>query len=166
MGKSLRNLIHYLAVGTGVLLLLFLGLVGYPFADIQVPARPYARLLIEHVHVVDAAHDTILPNRYVLLAGDTILAVSDRPLAPPDSTTRTVDGRGPFLLPALWDMYVHLNRHYAYTAAAEYVVNGVLHVRDMRGAYNPPIPSPPPRSGSTVGTSKPPRDCWHPGSTM
>src|ERR1051325_3052546 len=70
-------------------------------------------IVIEHVNVVDVAAGVVRPDRRVVIPG---------------SERRTIDGRGKFLIPALWDMHVHLPGE---AALAELLRWGVCGVRDM-----------------------------------
>lgn len=118
------------------MLFLFFGLVFVPVPKIDFPDKSYTRLLIKNIDIVDVKNDRILENKFVLIAGNKIIRIADRLISADDAETRTIDGRKQFLIPALWDMHVHLHKQYPYIAGAEFVVNGVMHVRDMRGAYN------------------------------
>lgn len=80
-------------------------------------------LAIRNVTVVDV--NGARPRLNVLIGGGRILAVGS-PIRP---GTRTVDGTGKFLIPALWDMHVHLWE--TDPMFGLYVANGVLGIRDM-----------------------------------
>ena len=129
--SRLVTALKYLGAGLAGLVGIWLLAVAYPWRAISPPPST-GDLLIRNVHVVDVEHDTVLRNRFVTVSGDTIVSVSDR--YPVDTTfLLVIEGRGRYLLPALWDMHVHLNKRFSKSAAAEFVTNGVLHVRDMRG---------------------------------
>jgi imidazolonepropionase-like amidohydrolase len=76
----------------------------------------------------------------VLVSGDRIVAVGDEGTValPPGATI--VDGRGRYLLPALWDMHTHV---YAVSPLLDlplYIAYGVTNVRDMQGCPQPNDP--------------------------
>ncbi len=64
-----------------------------------------APTLFTHADLLDAQAGTLLPNRFVLVEGDTITQVSDGPIARPDA--RVIDARGKVLMPGLIDCHVH-----------------------------------------------------------
>jgi imidazolonepropionase-like amidohydrolase len=70
-------------------------------------------IVIEHVNVVDVASGIIRPDQRVVIAS---------------RERRVIDGSGKFLIPALWDMHVHVASE---AALAEFVRWGVTGVRDM-----------------------------------
>jgi imidazolonepropionase-like amidohydrolase len=85
-------------------------------------------LAITGVNVVDVLTGDVRPDLTVTISGGTITQLSPHGAAPAGG--RTVDGRGKFLIPGLWDMHAHMD------AAGEswlqlYVANGVTAIRDM-----------------------------------
>ncbi len=111
-------------------------LVLFPLPKIKFPDKNYANVLIENINIIDVKNDSILENQYVFISDNRIKQIADRPIPANGEETLKIDGSNQFLVPALWDMHVHLNKQYPYNASAEFVVNGVMHVRDMRGAYD------------------------------
>ena len=88
-------------------------------------------LAIEHVSVVDVDAGTVLGERTVLIAGDSILDVQPATSVTIPERAVRIDGRGRYLIPGLWDMHVHAHRdarapwHYPL-----YLAHGVTGVRD------------------------------------
>ncbi len=62
-------------------------------------------VLFEHADVLDAAEGHLLRDRFVLVDGSEIKAVSDKPIAAPGA--RVIDARGRVLMPGLIDCHVH-----------------------------------------------------------
>ncbi len=93
------------------------------------------RIAIRNVTVVDVAAGRHLRNQAVVIEGDSISAVVPERLLDVPGVTRTVDGRGKFLIPGMWDMHIHLFSA-GRPALALLVANGVLGVRDMGGALD------------------------------
>jgi imidazolonepropionase-like amidohydrolase len=91
--------------------------------------------VIENANIVDLKNDTILRNRLVFIAEGRITKVRPGPLVANRGGHRSIDGTGKYLIPALWDMHTHLTGLSPQSAHAQFVVHGVMHVRDMRGAY-------------------------------
>src|SRR5262245_13958588 len=65
-------------------------------------------IAIEHVNVVEVDRGTVTPDRTVLIKGSQIAAVVPADSRPTERPARTIDGRGKFLIPGLWDMHVHV----------------------------------------------------------
>jgi imidazolonepropionase-like amidohydrolase len=85
-------------------------------------------IAITGVNVVDVLTGQVRPDLTVTISGGTIAAVSPRGAAPPRA--QTVDGRGKFLMPGLWDMHAHMEPS-GESWLQLYVANGVTAVRDM-----------------------------------
>lgn len=112
--------------------MLFTAGVLWPAPEVE-PARTELPLAITHVALVDVQGARLVPNRTVLVDAGRIVAVGhgDSVKVPP--TAMVVDGRGRYLMPALWDMHTHV---YAVSPLLDlplYVAYGVTNVRDMQG---------------------------------
>ena len=95
------------------------------------------------VNVVDVVSGKIAAGQTVLVNGGRIAAIgpAESVTIPPEA--RTVDGKGYYLIPGLWDMHVHFrgNPVDRYKPLAEenaallelFVLNGVVGVREMGG---------------------------------
>lgn len=85
------------------------------------------------VHATVVAVDTgaLLADRTVVIEGDRIAAVSAHARAP--EAARTIDARGKFLIPGLWDMHVHAlwARDTPERVFPLFIANGVTGIRDM-----------------------------------
>jgi len=89
-------------------------------------------LVITHVGVVDVAAGKVLPDQTVVIRAGRITALGPASKKGATAGTATLDGRGRFLIPGLWDMHVHLA---AMPGTADIftpvlVANGVLGARD------------------------------------
>ncbi len=62
-------------------------------------------LLIRNVHIVDVKNGKIIPSQDVLLKAGRITSVQKTGLI--NSSAKTVNGAGKYLMPGLWDMHVH-----------------------------------------------------------
>jgi imidazolonepropionase-like amidohydrolase len=65
------------------------------------------RLLIDHATLFDSAAGTLRPNCKIVIEGDTIVAVSDEPIAV-DDVALTIDAADRVVLPGLIDAHVHV----------------------------------------------------------
>ena len=72
-------------------------------------ANGQGKILIRDVHIVDVSRGTLKKADAVLVEGPQILAIGKgRKLQRSPGITQTIDGKGAFLIPGLWDMHVHL----------------------------------------------------------
>ena len=86
--------------------------------------------VLKGVNLVHVETGSVDPDQSVRVEGGQIVEVSQ---SDADQAVTVIDASGAFIVPALWDMHVHL------TDAKEIVLpvlvaNGVLGVRDMGGA--------------------------------
>lgn len=133
--KIIRTLKYGLA-GLFLCLFLFVAVAHIPFSSIVVPEKNYSKLIIENINIVDLKNDTILPNQYLLIEGNKIKKIGSERFKTKSDNYKSINGTGKYLIPALWDMHVHLTKQSPSSTYAQFVVNGVMHVRDMRGAYH------------------------------
>jgi imidazolonepropionase-like amidohydrolase len=102
---------------------------------LTIPLRVQAQatsVAITNVSVIDVEAGRVVPNVTVVVQGERIAAVGTN--APVPAGARSIDGRGKFLIPGLWDMHVHT----AWPGMMEgftplYIANGVTGVREMFG---------------------------------
>jgi imidazolonepropionase-like amidohydrolase len=105
------------------LLLLFVG-CHHPAPTVHATAA------IVDVTVVPMDAERELAHQTVLVDGDHIVAVGPVASTPVAKGVPTIDGKGRWLIPGLYDMHVHLNEA---NDALLYVANGVTTVRNMWG---------------------------------
>lgn len=104
----------------------------------QLAPRPVTYdVVINHVSVVDVVSGQVRPDQVVALRQGRIVQV--RPAGGVRYQARqTVDGRGRYLLPGLWDMHVHFRGGDSLSAANQkslplFLAHGVTTVRDAGG---------------------------------
>lgn len=92
-------------------------------------------IAITHVTVIDGRDS--LPRRdiTVIVQDRRITTVGPAASVPVPTNARTIDGRGRFLIPGLWDMHVHADVPGSRAVLPLYVTNGVTGVRDMGGDW-------------------------------
>jgi imidazolonepropionase-like amidohydrolase len=94
-----------------------------------VSVTPQTRALaITGVNVVDVVDGRIVPNSTVTIRGKTIASIAQN--SSPSRDAQTVDGRGKFLIPGLWDMHAHMEMT-GVSWLQLHVANGVTAIRDM-----------------------------------
>lgn len=137
--RYFTRVIRLIATTVTVLVTLFALGVLWPTEELE-PVRTMRPLVITHVTVVDVQASGLVPNQTVLVQSGLITAVgTDGSVAVP-SGAEILDGRGKYLLPALWDMHTHV---YAFSPLLDlplYIAYGVTNVRDMQGCPQPGDP--------------------------
>jgi imidazolonepropionase-like amidohydrolase len=93
-------------------------------------------LVLQNVTVVDVRAGMLQPEQTVILERDHILSVGPSKSAKYPRNAASVNCRGLFLIPGLWDMHVHLVFGDWFPDAKDislplFVANGVTGVRDM-----------------------------------
>jgi hypothetical protein len=96
-------------------------------ANVAVAAQD-STLAITGVNVVDVVGGRIVPERTVIVVGETIRSVTRN--GNPPRGARQVGGRGKFLIPGLWDMHAHIEGNEK-SWLPLYVANGVTGIREM-----------------------------------
>jgi imidazolonepropionase-like amidohydrolase len=99
-------------------------------------ASPDDLLVLNNVNVVDVRTGAILPDQTVILEKNKIASVGPSRSAKYSRRVATVNCRGMFLIPGLWDMHVHLMFGDWFPRSREinlplFIANGVTGVRDM-----------------------------------
>jgi imidazolonepropionase-like amidohydrolase len=98
-----------------------------------------ADVLIRQVTLVDVEHGRPIANQAVALSANRIVAVGDdATVAAGWRATQTLDGRGRYLIPGLWDMHVHFGGGADLVEENKallplYVAHGITTVRDTSG---------------------------------
>ena len=93
-------------------------------------------LVLNNVSVVDVRTGTLVPEQTVILERNRIASVGPSKSAKYPRNAPSVNCRGLFLIPGLWDMHVHLVFGDWFPDAQEislplFIANGVTGVRDM-----------------------------------
>lgn len=93
-------------------------------------------VIINNVNVVDVRGGTVLADQTVILNKNRIESVGPSKTAKYPRNAASVNAKGFFLIPGLWDMHVHLVFGDWFPDAAEislplFIANGVTSVRDM-----------------------------------
>ena len=93
-------------------------------------------LVITDVNIVDVRTGEILPDQVVIIEGNRIAAAGPRRSMRYPRNAPSVNAKGGYLIPGLWDMHVHLAFGDWFPRAQEislplFVANGVTSVRDM-----------------------------------
>jgi len=92
---------------------------------------PQSEIYITHVTVIDTERGKETTDQTVVISDGKISDVAgSNHVAVPASAT-TVDGKGKYLIPGLWDMHVHGTRFES--TLPLYIANGVTGVREMWG---------------------------------
>jgi imidazolonepropionase-like amidohydrolase len=136
--KIAGRLLKFVGIGVLLLLLIFFGMVVAPFQKICFPNASHKVLIIENISIIDVKEDTVIPGQNIVIRDDVIESISAEAIVKEriGEEAIVVDGTNQFIMPALWDMHVHLTKHSPDIAYPAFIQHGITHVRDMRGAYN------------------------------
>lgn len=102
-------------------------------------AAERADVIIRHAAVIDVAGARVLPGQAMVLRGEDIVAVGpDAEIAARWQAGRSIEGRGRFLIPGLWDMHVHFGGGPALIEENKallplYIAHGITSIRDASG---------------------------------
>ena len=93
-------------------------------------------LVLNNVTVVDVRTGTLLPDQTVILDRNHISSIAPSKSTKPPRNAPSVNCRGLFLIPGLWDMHVHLVFGEWFPDAQEislplFIAKGITGVRDM-----------------------------------
>lgn len=87
-------------------------------------------IAIENVSIIRPGSMQALSAQTVTIENGKITSVGPTSAAKAAEGTRTIDGKGKFLMPGLWDMHVHW---YEESSLGLFTANGVVGVRQMFG---------------------------------
>lgn len=104
------------------------------------PVRTRTAVAFTGVTVIDVRSGATLPKRTVVIDRGRIRSVGIDGTIPVPAGARRVDGRGKYLLPALWDMHTHVFAVSPLLDLPLYIAYGVTNVRDMQGCPQPDDP--------------------------
>lgn len=145
VGRLLKRVAIVIVAAITLAVAVFAIGVLWPERDLP-PVRTEGPLAIVGVTVIDlppetrGANATGAEDQTVLVEDGRIVAVGrEGSIAIPQNAT-TVDGRGRYLLPGLWDMHAHV---YAVSPLLDlplYIAYGVTNLRDMQGCPEPGDP--------------------------
>ncbi len=93
---------------------------------------PTVEKSIRHVTVVNVVTGAELKDQTVRIRGNRIASIATAQPAD-DALPESVDARGAYLIPGLWDMHIHVHETYELPL---YIANGVTGVRIMSGDKN------------------------------
>jgi imidazolonepropionase-like amidohydrolase len=89
--------------------------------------HPGGELLVRNARLFDPRDLTVTPGTSVLIAGDRIVRVGSDAQVKSPANAETIDARGRFLMPGLWDNH----QHFSDIDGALDLANGVTNARDM-----------------------------------
>lgn len=137
--KYLKRLLAGVAIALLSVAVVFAAGVLWPEERLDA-VRSNAPLAITDVSIVDVRSGRTLPGRTVIIDGARIRAIVQSGATPLPAGVRTIDGRGKYLLPALWDMHTHVFAVSPLLDLPLYIAYGVTNVRDMQGCPKPGDP--------------------------
>ncbi|UOQ64359.1 amidohydrolase family protein [Hymenobacter volaticus] len=107
------------------------------------PAQASYDLVITHANVVDVETGRVLPDQTIAVSNGLIQQLSKSTIAPL-AAKQTLDARGKYLIPGLWDMHVHFRGGDSLITANRnllplYLAHGITTVRDAGGDLTPAV---------------------------
>ena len=108
-------------------------------------AQQSADVVIRHVSIVDVAKGRTVADQAVAVSGGRIIATGrDRSIAARFQPRQSIDARGKFVTPGLWDMHVHFGGGPELIAENKallpvYVAYGITTVRDAAADLAPSV---------------------------
>ncbi|HEY5780492.1 MAG TPA: amidohydrolase family protein [Lysobacter sp.] len=108
------------------------------------PAAERVDLLVRDATVVDVVSGELRPHRTIVVRDGRILTIVDARKARQYEATKTIDAKGKYAIPGLWDMHVHFgggeklieeNRN----LLPLYLAHGITAVRDAAGDLSPSV---------------------------
>ncbi|MFC3551131.1 amidohydrolase family protein [Lysobacter cavernae] len=123
--------------------LLFLTL-GVLLAGGNAHAAERVDLLVRDATVIDVIDGQRHPHQAIAVRGDRIVAIVADRAAKRYEATQTLDAKGKYAIPGLWDMHVHFGGGEALIEENKnllplYVAHGITAVRDAAGDLSPSV---------------------------
>lgn len=104
-----------------------------------ISAPKQADLILRHVTVIDVEQGRKIPEQAIVIKGDTIVATgNDISVSRAWKARQSIQGRGRYLIPGLWDMHVHFGGGADLIEENKallplYIANGITSIRDCSG---------------------------------
>lgn len=103
-----------------------------------------AELAIKAVTIVDLQRGILLPGKTVLVSRNKIVAVINQGDGRSYQASQTIDARGKFIIPGLWDMHMHFGGGDTLVEENKnllslYLANGITSIRDCAADISPSV---------------------------
>ncbi|WP_347156554.1 amidohydrolase family protein [Pontibacter chitinilyticus] len=123
-------------------LLLLLSTAFYSCTTLQQAHTP--DLVLTHANVVDVEQGKLLRNKTIVINNGLIKEIGKSSEGKKYKAGNTVDARGKYVIPGLWDNHIHLRGGPELEEATKnllplYIVNGITTVRDAGGDLYPAV---------------------------
>src|SRR6516225_2514474 len=119
---------------SAAVLILFVG----PGLSVQAAAQRAtgtSSFAFAHVTVIDGTGAAAQTDQTVIVAGNRIAAIGPSGKVKVSRGVQTIDGRGKYLIPGLWDVHVH-TRYDGIDHLRLSIANGITSVRDMGAPWS------------------------------
>src|SRR5688572_23857610 len=137
--RHLKRAVWILLAAALAAVAVFAAGVLWPEQDLGA-VRTDRAIAIVDVAVIDVPAGITIPRQTVLVERGAIRAVGGRRDVPVPENALLVDGRGRYLMPALWDMHTHVFAISPLLDLPLYIAYGVTNVRDMQSCPKPDDP--------------------------
>lgn len=107
------------------------------FIGVMIPKKTYREkeeqtesLLIINCNIINVRTGVVIPNRQILVLNNRIASIDSISLNVPQHI-KTIDARGQYIIPSLWDMHMHTISLSPQLHFPLLIANGITGVRDM-----------------------------------
>jgi len=101
-------------------------------AQPQQKVIPQTQIAIAHVGVIDTNSGSVEGDMTVVIVGNRIAEMDSASNVKVPNSTQTIDAKGKFLMPGLWDMHVHIFGAGRFPIVTPLLIaNGITGVREM-----------------------------------
>jgi imidazolonepropionase-like amidohydrolase len=106
--------------------------------------KQHADVIIHSVNIIDVVHGKTILNKAVIINGKRIIAVVDEKQFSSWSSVNTINAKGKFIMPGLWDMHMHFGGGDSLIEENKnllmlYLANGITSIRDCAADISPSV---------------------------
>lgn len=135
----MRRLLASLLVAAILLAAPVIALLVWPLPSMPVYGEA-GDYMVQDIAVIDVVAGTVSANQDIVLKRGKIIDIRPAGSSDDQSGLTAVDGRGKFLMPALWDMHTHSTQYASQYEHPLMIANGVTGAREMWGCLSEPDP--------------------------
>jgi imidazolonepropionase-like amidohydrolase len=101
-------------------------------------------VLIQAATIIDVEHGKLIPGKTIAIKGSNIVAVVNNQAADSFEAANTIDAKGKYIMPGLWDMHMHFGGGDTLIEENKnllmlYLANGITSVRDCAADISPSV---------------------------
>ena len=131
MKKVLLQLTKLLLGFILVFSLIIAAAILWPLPELPLPKKHHT-ILIKSINVVDVETGKVAYDQNILIENNRIKSITQGS-SPTPNVDLSIDAKGKYAVPGLWDMHTHSNQLSPWLHHPLYIANGVTGIRDMSG---------------------------------